>query len=146
MIRRDFFKAIAAASAAICAGRGAVAASPAARVAAPPVARPLESDPQSFIRELLKKAAAVSFHRVSKVGDLVTIEVEYVYDEKGRYAVNLNEELKQYLPDTAVIRSCEVVCQLREDLIDCNYLLGSRVYVPQVEPERRIIVEWLVLA
>ena len=153
MIRRDFFKAIAAASAAICAGRGAVAASPARKPTAPSSARPLpkvakksptlEEDPQAFIRELLKKAAAVSFHRVAKVGDLVVMEVEYVYDEQGRYKVNLNEELKQYLPDTAVIQTCEVTCELREDLVDCTFHLGSREYAPRVEPENRINIRWL---
>jgi hypothetical protein len=70
------------------------------------------------------------------------MEVEYVYDEQGRYAVNLNEELKQYLPDTAVIQTCEVTCELREDLVDCHHL-GSREYVPQVKPEHRINIRWL---
>lgn len=147
MIRRDFFKAIAAASAAIAVGRGSVAALPARKpTSLPKVAKKsptLEEDPQAFIRELLKKAAAVSFHRVAKAGDLVVMEVEYVYDEQGRYKVNLNEELKQYLPDTAVIQTCEVTCELREDLVDCTYHLGSREYAPRVEPEHRINIRWL---
>lgn len=140
MIRRDFFKALAAASAAIFASRWAVASLPKPKPAKAPT---LESDPQAFIRELLKKAAVVSFSRVATAGDLVVMDVEYVYDEKGRYAVNLNEELKQHLPDTAVMQACEVVCQLKEDLAGYVHHLGDRKYAPPVEPEQRIIIRWL---
>ena len=144
MIRRDFFKAITAAAAALAAGKTAQAAmAPPVvdlrpRYLVTPALRTQDNAKQRAIA-LLNKCAVTGFSR-KRVGDVFLWEVDYVYDQHGRYMVNLNDDLARVMPSDASPKSIEVVTEW--DSIPVWHL-GAVNHMPVDEPRHRIIVEWV---
>lgn len=152
MIRRDFFKSLAAASAAFYAGAKTVAVAvpppapitkaadvPARRV---PSWKNLHDDPQRAIREMLKACAAVSisYHQYA-FGVGGELKVEYRYSSTYSYPTNLNEELSRWLHADAVVKTVAVEAMIMNDIIDLNHGFKK---IPAMRPENRIVVTWLV--
>lgn len=144
MIRRDFFKAITAAGAALAAGRTAIASiSPPAVDLTPrlSVATAIKAHEKAknYALSLLNKCAVTSFSR-TRVGNAFVWEVEYTYDRYCYYAANLNDELAKIMPAVAEPRSIEVVTEYHN--IDVSHL-GWTENVRLEAPRHRIIVTWV---
>lgn len=142
MKRRDFFKAIAAASAALAASRASTV------IAAAKPLRPLpkcsiKADTQKMIADLLKASAAVSIigRDYAFAKSHREVDVEYVYDEDGNYPVNLDSEVKRWVPDGSGIKNVTLTMCAPAHIIDLN---SFHEPLKIVEPERRILVTYVV--
>lgn len=152
MKRRDFFKSLAAVSAALYGGAKVVEAAvpPPAPLLPTPIAKDfparsapawtdIKDNPQKVLKEILKGCAAVSISRTFTVGSVSEVEVEYRYCEDRDYPVNLNDMLPRFLSPNAAIRTVSVEISHRDELLDLN---SGRTHLA-VPTEQRIIVNWI---
>jgi hypothetical protein len=149
MIRRDFFKALAAATAALYATKGtAIAVAPPPRPAETmlltPPPPPKAENPQQWIRDLLEKCVVVGYSSNMTAGNLRVMDVEYIYDPEGRWrGARLNDELRQWLPEKAGIRSVNVSTAVKSVDITMPWGRGWKVQPSADDVEHRIEVEWI---
>lgn len=137
MNRRDFFTALAAASAALGLGKAAAVAAP-APLTTGRIGSCITVDPTKVIRDLLKACDAVAVVRTGEN----SVEAEYLYKPDNPSGANINDLVAKSVPATSKIVSASVSTKLREGP-DFDFLhLGQKSFVPLV-PERRIRVRWI---
>jgi hypothetical protein len=137
MIRRDFFKTLAAAAAAFAASKSTALALPS------PAPKPATIDShEATIRKLLKECVVVGFGRHKCLASgCWNWEVEYIYDPDRKYlGARLNDELSRMMPKDAGMRSVSIETTQDIDV----FHLGA--YSPPLVGNgitHRITVEWV---
>jgi hypothetical protein len=136
MIRRDFFKTLAAAAAAFAASKSTALALPS------PAPKPATIDShEATIRKLLKECVVVAFGRTGRRDGPTIWEVEYIYDPDRKYiGAHLNDELARMMPRDAGMRSVSIETTQDIDV----FHLGA--YSPPLVGNgitHRITVEWV---
>jgi hypothetical protein len=146
MIRRGFFKSLAAATTAMYAARSpttAIAAVPTRALSPSP--RPIapKENPDKWVRDLLEQCVVVGYQSRMAAGELRTMDVEYVYDPDNKWTgPRLNDELRSWLPAKSGIRSVNVVVESPA----MGMHLGALTPGMAGDLERRIEVEWICCA
>lgn len=138
MLRRDFFRAMAAAGAAIVAGSTAIARPKAvvsantsgldssiraARASLPPPT-PAPDDTLAFVRRILKECRVVGHRTTVRAGDLMRCSVTYRHDPNGRQTKE-DLEWEQYLADArmvSVVVSTSAGAEARHD-VEIEYIV-----------------------
>ena len=151
MIRRDFFKSLAAASAALYGGAKVVEAAvppPAPRLPSPVSKKKkplpwhdLKDNPQRVIKEILKGCAAVGISRAGTLSGFSEVTVEYRYSEDRDYPVNLNDMLPKFLSESAAVKDITVEMSHSDELFDLNH--PRRQPYLAMPTEQRITVTWV---
>jgi hypothetical protein len=136
MIRRDFFKTLAAAAAAFAASKSTALALP-----SPAPKPPKADDSEATIRRLLKECVVVGFGRTGRRDGPTVWEVEYIYDPDRKYiGARLNDELARIMPKNAGMRSVSIEAEWDQPIVH----LGQ--YSPdafEAQITHRINVEWV---
>jgi hypothetical protein len=150
MLRRDFFKALASAAAALSAAPAALAASTAGRTpTAPQVAVTADTEPlnealqntREMLRGMLRDCRVRSCSRHDRLDGIVAYKVEYRHDPDGP----LTDFDAQVSPIAAIGHIMTVNVAIETNILDITHLGHFSLAAPE-EVERIIEVTYLVPA
>lgn len=135
MTRRDFFKALAAATAGLAVARSSVASA-----FVPPQKPPRGWEKE--IADMLAKCVVVGIQQQRLVDGPCHWEVEYLYDPDNQWTgARLNDELKRLMPANAGM--LDVTCTVESSRVSDHLFSDWGIRLTNDEPEYRVHVTWV---